>query len=996
MLCSTCGTDTPNPATACRTCRTPFSAAFSWASDSETVTLETGALQTNGRAGGGRPSGPLSAGAPFGARYRILRELGAGGMGVVYQAWDAELGVAVALKVVRPEVSAEPQTAQEVERRFKRELLLARQVTHKHVVRIHDLGEIDGIKYITMPYVEGRNLAQVLRDRGRLPAAETLRFAKQIAAGLAAAHDAGVVHRDLKPENIMIDEDGQALIMDFGISRSVTAGTATATAAGAVMGTLEYIAPEQARGGFVDHRADLYSFGLILYDMLVGRRRVSGAQSALSEMMSRLHQQPPALRTLAPDAPDALERMVMKCLEPEPARRYATTRALIDQLESLDADGHLTRAPVATDRQWKAATVTMLVLVLLSAGAAVWFARHRVGPPLPAPAREPLSILIADFENKANDPIFDGALEQALGMSMEGVSFLTAYNRQQAKQVAARMHIDGRLTESAARLVAVRESVKVILAGSISPDGSGYRIDVNAVDPGNGQTLTAQSATARSKSDVLQAMSTVADRMRSALGDTTPESTRRAAAETFTTNSLQALTAYDQGQYLAKLGKTREALAKFEEAVRLDPEFGRAYVNMATIEVNLKRQAEADANYQKAFKYLDRMSEREKYRTLGMYYLGVSRNYDKAIENFETLVKLYPADNSGYSNLALAYVYVRNVKKAADTGRHALEIYPKNLLQRTNYATYSMYAGDFDTAVAEAEQVLKENPSYEWAGLTIALSRASQGHEAEARAAYGRLREMSRLGYSLASMGEADLDMYYGRHRHALEVLKDGIARDEQDRDPSHLALKLLAAAEAHMASGNRAEAAKAVERAASISSHEAVLVPAAHLLLQLGRDERAEEIGRQLAKMIPAQLRSYARVIAGDVELGRGNVPEAIDELQAAQKLHDSWFVHLRLGEAYEAAGQFPEAMAERELLVKRRGEATDVFFADTPSIRYLSPVYYQLGRAQEAVGGPDAARASYQAYLTTREHADPPDPLQADAAERVKAAASSPARGR
>jgi serine/threonine protein kinase len=266
MVCPNCGTDTPHPATVCETCRTPFPALSAPTSESETMPYGTGPMRTPGRAGGAGATGPLAAGAPFGARYRILRELGAGGMGVVYQAWDAELGVPIALKVVRPEVNADPQVAQEVERRFKRELLLARQVTHKHVVRIHDLGEIDGIKYITMPYIEGRDPAQVLRDRGQLPAPEALKFAKQIAAGLVAAHDAGVVHRDLKPENIMIDQDGHALIMDFGISRSVTAGTATAT--GAVMGTLEYMAPEQARGSSVDHRADLYSFGLIVHDML--------------------------------------------------------------------------------------------------------------------------------------------------------------------------------------------------------------------------------------------------------------------------------------------------------------------------------------------------------------------------------------------------------------------------------------------------------------------------------------------------------------------------------------------------------------------------------------------------------------------------------------------------------------------------------------------------------------------------------------------------------
>src|SRR4051812_7830125 len=261
MVCPHCGTDTPPPAAACRSCRTPFPPLSTGAAlphDSETITY--GGSFPRSRAAAAALT-LLEPGSSFGTRYRILRELGAGGMGIVYQAWDSELGVAVALKIIRPDATDDPVVAQEVEKRFKRELLLARQVTHKNVVRIHDLGEVDGIKYITMPYIEGRDLANLLRDRGRLPVPEALRLARQITAGLGAAHDAGVVHRDLKPENIMIDGDGQPQIMDFGISRSMVSSTATATSAGAVIGTLEYMAPEQARGQAVDQRADLYALG---------------------------------------------------------------------------------------------------------------------------------------------------------------------------------------------------------------------------------------------------------------------------------------------------------------------------------------------------------------------------------------------------------------------------------------------------------------------------------------------------------------------------------------------------------------------------------------------------------------------------------------------------------------------------------------------------------------------------------------------------------------
>ena len=261
-------------------------------------------------------------------------------MGAVYQAWDSELEVAVALKVIRPEVTRDPVAAQDLERRFKQELLLARQVTHKNVVRIHDLGEINGIKYITMSFVEGSDLSTVLRDE-KLTVPRVLAIAREIAAGLQAAHEAGVVHRDLKPANVMIEHD-HAIIMDFGIARSTSRGAppprpapttgaaltpavedeltrVAATVVGEVIGTIEYMAPEQARGEHVDQRADVYAFGLIVYDMLVGKRRSEHAVSAVGELQKRLAQTPPPVRTLVPAVPEALDALVTKCVEPDPS-----------------------------------------------------------------------------------------------------------------------------------------------------------------------------------------------------------------------------------------------------------------------------------------------------------------------------------------------------------------------------------------------------------------------------------------------------------------------------------------------------------------------------------------------------------------------------------------------------------------------------------------------------------------------------------------------------
>src|SRR3989441_4449274 len=254
MLCPHCRTETMGVGGYCSSCGKPLLREAQVA----TAVLTPPPTDSTRRAES-TTTGPLAPGQAFGTRYHIIRPLGVGGMGAVYQAWDNELGVAVALKVIRPELSPDGTADFDVERRFKRELLLARQVTHKNVVRIHDLGEIDGIKYITMPYVQGQDLATVLRRDGKLPIARALHLARQIASGLEAAHEAGVVHRDLKPPNIMIGADDLALIMDFGISAS-----RDEMVSGTVVGTLEYMAPEQSTGEVVDARADIYAFGLIL------------------------------------------------------------------------------------------------------------------------------------------------------------------------------------------------------------------------------------------------------------------------------------------------------------------------------------------------------------------------------------------------------------------------------------------------------------------------------------------------------------------------------------------------------------------------------------------------------------------------------------------------------------------------------------------------------------------------------------------------------------
>ena len=415
MLCPRCGAVTRAAAGACRSCGAVFAetavatgvipidttglppgASFGAQTSLGTADAATGADGTvhDRDTGGSRASGPLASGQAFGPRYHIIKLLGAGGMGAVYQAWDAELGVAVAVKVIRTDRRRGSASA-DAEKRFKNELLLARQVTHKNVVRIHDLGEIDDIKYITMSYVQGDDLGTVLRRDGKLPVARALRLARQIVTGLEAAHEAGVVHRDLKPPNIMIGADDHALIMDFGISASHDDA-----ASGGVVGTLEYMAPEQSTGQVVDARADIYAFGLILYEMLSGLRAVrsASAQQRVDAMKQRIAGGLPSLRDADPSIPEPLDALVMRCLERDRDARFATTAELCAALTRLDDAGELIPEPARVSKRVLSAAI-VVVLALLGG---TYFIGRRAAPV--AVEHEPVSVLIADFQNATGDP----------------------------------------------------------------------------------------------------------------------------------------------------------------------------------------------------------------------------------------------------------------------------------------------------------------------------------------------------------------------------------------------------------------------------------------------------------------------------------------------------------------------------------------------------------------------------------------------------------------
>jgi serine/threonine protein kinase/tetratricopeptide (TPR) repeat protein len=933
-------------------------------------------------------AGRFLAGSAFGSRYRILKRLGEGGMGVVYKAWDEELNIPVALKLIRPAAMADPVVALQMERRFKRELVLARQVTHKHVVRIHDLGELDGSKYFTMPFIEGNDLGKVIAREGKLPVARALRIARQVAAGLTAAHEAGIVHRDLKPENVMLDEDDTAVIMDFGLARTNDGANLTKT--GAVMGTLAYMAPEQARGEDVDQRADIYAWGLMLYDMMAGRRRSGQQRDAMSEMMSRMQQAPPSIHTLEPHVPEGLEAVVAKSIDPNPDRRFATTKDLIAALDALDAEGfaqHISQptTPVAagTMSRRNVALVAVLSLVLVAAGA--WWLSTRDRPSPVAVQREPISVLVADFGNSTGDPLFTGSLENILNLGIEGASFINAFPRRDAVTAATRIRPNATLDETTARLVCQSEGIRTLLVGSIATAGAGYTVSVRAIDPVAGTSIAEVTESAADKSHVLEAVGALSAKVRTALGDATPESAMAAQQETFTTSSLVSAREYADAQALANANRDEEAIAAYQRALADDARLGRAYSGWAASAFKLGRTREAEELYQKAFALVDRMTEREKFRTFGTYYLNITRNYEKALEQYESLAAKYPADGAAHNNLAVAHFNLLQFAQALEEGKRVLDIYPRSPLYRYNYALYAMYAGDFPTAASEARKALETNPNLQKAYLAIAMAALDATNIDAARSAYESAPGAGPRGASLAAIGLADLAMYQGHFDQAVPILENGIAQDDAAKNIAGIAAKSMALAEALQARGDSNRALAAVQRARQLSSDPSVLVPAARLLIASGRSADADKIAEQLASNLAPRSRAYGRVVKAMTLLERRQAVQALDELKEAQRLADLWIVRYFMGVAYVEAQAYAEALSELELCQKRRGEATAVFLDDVPSYRYMAPLSYWLGRAHEGLGARDAAQRHLRAYLALRSPAT--DPLAKDAATRVAA---------
>ena len=627
----------------------------------------------------------LEPGTLLGDRYEILALLGQGGMGAVYKAADREFDRAVALKVIRPELASNP----EILARFKQELLLSHKVTHRNVIRIYDLAEAQGMKFITMEFIEGRDLRSLLHERKVLPPEEAVGIARQVCLALEAAHGVGIIHRDLKPQNIMVDDQGRVLVMDFGLARTLAGDGMTQT--GAFLGTMEYMSPEQALGKELDQRSDIFALGLILYELLAGERPFV-AESALASLIKRTQESAVPVWERNAQIPGVLGRIVSKCLERDLTIRYQTVAEIQADLDNWkDPAGAMkSRRPSARRKQriptrpWILVTAAVVVLVLMVAG---YLERARLfgrpGANQAAPAAPTVSLAILPFRNASADPALDWlgpSLADMLATDVGQSSALRTVSPNILHQVFSDLRIssDTVLDPATIKRVADFSSADRVVWGQYARFGNAIRIDATLQDLKNNRTVPLKVDVASEK-DIPGGIDRLADSIRQTLAlpqDVMKE--LRASSFQPTSTSVEALRDYNLGLESRRDGKNLEARKQFESATKEDPNFALAFARLAQTYSNLGYDNEAEQSAKKAVLLGQNLPDAEKYQITAIE-LQVDKRFPEAIKAYENLARVLPGNSDVGSALARLYEDSGDLAKARDYYQKILAANPKDL-----------------------------------------------------------------------------------------------------------------------------------------------------------------------------------------------------------------------------------------------------------------------------------------------------------------------------
>ena len=949
------------------------------------------------------------------SHYRILEKLGAGGMGVVYLAEDMKLGRKVAIKIL----SEEYTTNKDRLHRFEQEASAASNLNHPNILTIHEVGTDDGRHYIATEFIDGVTLRRKMAG-SQLETSEILDIAIQVASALEEAHAAGIVHRDIKPDNVMVRRNGYVKVLDFGLAKltervdrgplddEASTRVLVQTDAGVVMGTSHYMSPEQARGKPVDARSDIWSLGVVIYEMIAGRTPFEG-ETSTDIIVAITQKEPPPLARFASNVPAELDWIVMKALRKDRDERYQTIKELLTDLrrlkQRLEFESELERsaapgsfskisgpaAPLTTPeravptaektishvssaeyiatgiKHHKVATAMIALLVIAATVSAVYVYRRNSKP-----LTERDTILLTDFVNTTGEPVFDGTLKQALAVNLGQTPFLNLFPEDRVRETLRFMgrSPDDRVTRDIGREICERQGIKGLLTGSIASLGSHYVITLEALNPRSGDPIAREQIEAESKEKVLSALGTAASNLRQKLGESLSSIQKYdKSIEQATTSSLEALKAFAMGNEERAKGNARESLAFYKRAVEIDPNFAMAYARIGVYYGNQEQLELAKEYVQRAYDLRDRVSERERLYITEKYYNYITGELDKAVETQKTWTRLYPNDYIPHNNLSLNYMIVGNYEEALKEGLEAVRLSPNNTSARDNVVGSFVGLGRVEEAEQATREIEKINPDaidtrfYNY--LFAFLRRDQAAMDQQIQWARGKPEE-AEIDATLGATAS-----YFGKLRQSEELIKRSIemykaqnALEKASRELSTLAGNQLLAGKCQQAKDN-AKAALSIFRGRQATAEIGLIYAGCNDATQ------AQAILNELRTKYPTDtiiMSMIAPLIQAEIERGRGNIAEALRLLESVRP-YDRGLVmgftnnYVR-GNLYLQQRMGNEAAAEFKKIL------------ENPAIHAFSAVHAMahlcLGRALALTGDTAGARKAYQDFFAIWKDAD------------------------